>query len=348
MIKERLFHHALLLFSALFVFSMAFLCTFHPLLANETFELLPYQHTLTMTGYTRPVREMIVTSEVSGICLDMAVDVGDTVAPSGKISKVDRTFIELDIKANTLAQKLTKRQLQLEKKNYDRYTTLLTKQSTPQATLDEVSLNLDINKLQLQKLKNEEIRLQELYKRHLLTGPPGWLVMARMKEPGEYINKGDPVVTLGDYRKLLIPLALTFNELKVLQQITQIELYLPDIGTSVTGKIFRTAPGFDPSTRKISTELIIAGQPQSPEKNLRGGLRVEVQLVSPKQQNTFLVPVSALLNRYEAYWLVAPNKERQRVLYLGRSDNENFALISSSTLTSGSLFLKNPSSPTKE
>lgn len=312
------------------------------LLAAEFFELQPYLRTITLTGFTYPRQEITVTSEVSGRCLEIFGDIGDPVPENEELVKIDTTFIQLEIEANRIAQQQTRRQLEQEEKSLMRYTTLLSQKSTPQARLDEVNLAADLNRLTLQKLKNDAARLHEKLARHTLTAPKGWQIIERYTEPGEFIQAGRPVVRLGDFQSLLVPLAMTYSELQAISRQQQLSLYLPDIDKHVTATVYRSSPIFDAATRKIQIDLIINTSQLEKPKTLRGGMRVDLQFESPETTRSFVVPKSALISRYEATWLVQPDDLRIQVIYLGTTDNGESAIVSGESLLPGQTYQTSP------
>lgn len=328
----------LLIFLQILVFQMLPLSA----LCQETVALRPYSRTVTLTGFTYPLQEMTITSEVSGRCLKIFADIGDTVPENGRLAEIDTTFIQLDIEANRIAREQTSRQLTKEEKSLARYTTLLSQKSTPQAQLDEVALAADLYRINLKKLHNEAARLQEQLARHSLTGPPGWQLIERYAEAGEFIQAGKAVARLGDFRRLLIPLAVTYGELQAISQLDSLKLYLPDIDVTVAGAIYRTSPLFDPKTRKIQIDLIIEAYHERLQVPLRGGMRAELQFATEEKTAAFLVPSSALISRYEAHWLMRPDGTRMQVIFQGQSNDGQHAIISGSELSAGQRFLADP------
>lgn len=315
-----------------------------PAPCQETVELQPYLRTVTLTGFTYPLQEITITSEVSGRCLHFFVDIGETVSKKGQLAEIDTTFIQLDIEANRIAQEQTRRQLTQEEKNLARYTALLSQKSTPQAQLDEVVLAADLHKITLKKLHNEEVRLKEQLARHSLSAPPGWKLIERYTEPGEVIQAGKAVALLGDFRKLLVPLAVSYTELQDILLMSNLQIYLPDINETVATSIYRTSPLFDPKTRKIKIELAIDASHNTPQNTLRGGMRAELQFATKEKTGAFLVPSSALVNRYEAHWLVQPDGSRIQVVFQGNSRDRKFAIVSGNALHAGQRFLAKPDS----
>lgn len=310
--------------------------------SNELVSLQPYYRSVTLTGFTYPRQEMTITSEVSGKCRDIFADTGDLVPPNGALATIDTTFILLDIEANSIAQEQTARQLAEEEKSLARYTTLLNQKSTPQAQLDQVNLDADLHRLTLKKLKNEAVRLKEQLTRHTLTAPQGWKVIERFAEPGELIQSGKPVAHIGDFRKLLIPLALTYSELEAISSKQHLSLYLPDLDTKVSATIYRSSPVFDATTRKIHTDLIINADQTGLKEKIRGGMRAELQFTIQEETGTFLVPNSALVNRYEASWLTNAQNTPIQVIFIGKTGDGQFSIISGKSLKAGQKVQLNP------
>jgi hypothetical protein len=115
-----------------------------------------------------------------------------------------------------------------------------------------------------------------------------------------------------------------------------IELYFPDIDITTTATIHHVSPTFMATTKKIPVDLLIKNN--SIKNGMRGGLRAELQL-KQKEAAAFIVPLSAVINRYDAHWIVKENNERLKVLLLGNTEDGESAVISTTVLTeSDSIF----------
>lgn len=327
--------------TVLLCFLAFMLCQASQSYAQELIELRPYSRQLVYTGFTRPAKEMILSSEVSGKCKELLLDVGDTVN-SPDVAKIDDTFIRLDLQQNDIAQKKTLRQLELEEKTLARFTNLMQNNSTAQANFDEAAFNADNLRLNLQNLKAEETRLKELLARHTLQAPIGWQVMERYIEPGEYIRQGEPVLKLGNFDRLIIPFLLTYEEIDFLQNMKKILLNLPDINTSVPAEIYQISPDFNEQKKKTRIELITIMTNEAKMTQWRGGLRAKLKITGKTESDTFLIPFTALISRYEANWLVSEDGTQKRVILLGKSSIEDDAIITGQNLSAGEKVLASP------
>jgi RND family efflux transporter MFP subunit len=305
---------------------------------GETFVARAAPRRATLTGFTRARTLMTLVSEESGRVHKVVADVGDTLGEHGLFAELDTTFIELDLEANRADQQRLQSELTYNKKEMERYEQLVRSNNAPQSTLDN---NIRAHQSALQQLRAKQIEervLMERMKRFSLLGPPGWQVVTRFIEPGEWLTSGAKVAELGRFDVLLVPFALSSEEYRALgPKGSEVTLRLTDLGTDVTATVARVSPGFDAQSRKINVDLEIA----QGEFEFRGGLRVELALDMPDPGGAVLVPATALVKAYEEYFLITPEGARVRVVLLGGAD-DGMRRVSGPDVRAGDSFLVYP------
>ena len=302
-----------------------------PVRSTETFVAQSAARRSTLTGFTRARNAMTLVAEESGRVEKVLVDVGDVLGDDGLFAVLDTTFIRLDLAGNRADQERLKSDVNFHKKEMDRYAQLVETRTAAQSTLDS---NVRAHQSALQQLRAMQIQervLAERLERFSLVGPPGWKVVARHIEPGEWVSPGERVAELGRYDVLLAPFALTSAEYRALQeQGDAVALAFTDLGLDVPAKVERVSPGFDPDSRKINVDL-----------EIRGGLRVELVIDLPDPGGAVLVPKTALVKAYEEYFLIAPDGQRVRVVLLGAADND-MRRVTGENVRPGDSFLVKP------
>ncbi|MCF8043525.1 MAG: efflux RND transporter periplasmic adaptor subunit [Desulfarculaceae bacterium] len=292
---------------------------------------------LVFSGFTRARAKLRLVSEVAGRCQKVNYDVGGTIGSKGVFAVLDDTFTRLDLKSNQVEQKRLVSRVAFLDKDAQRYRNLVKRGSEAPSKLDRLDEELTQARLQLEALKTQAAILGERLSRHVIKAPPGWRVIERRVEPGSWVAAGGQVALLGDFRTLLVPLALSPDEFAILaRQAKQIKVSLPHLGVSVPAKVERLSPAFDPATRKIAVELELG--PEVSYK--RGGLRVELTLTAPDPSGAVLLPAGAVTERYQENWVTRVDGKSLRVVVLGPGPGGALR-VSSPQIKPGQKFLLN-------
>ena len=304
------------------------------------FTALPAACTVQLTGFTRARATMELVSEHSGKVTEVNFDVGDTIPANSVFVRTDPTFLELDLKRNLASQARAMSEIDYFDREAARYRTLVQRQTAAVSALDKLEQELTRSRHTLHELEVEEAVLREKLARTAVPAPSGWRVIRRFIEPGEWISAGQTAAVLGDFRKLLIPYALSPDEYHSLMELDpSIVLTLPDQGDrQIKARIFRVSPAFDPVTRKINVELAVSeGMPV-----MRGGFRCRLTISLPDRSGAVLAPKTALEQRYEDFWLVRKSGRKVRVLILGDGPDQETVRITSPDIRPGEKFYLHP------
>ncbi len=294
----------------------------------------PAAQAVTLTGFTRARAEIKLISEVAGRCVSVDAEVGDLIGKKGVFARLDATFTKLELENNLVEQSRLKSRLTYLEKDLKRTRTLVARKSQAQAKLDSEEQKFEQTRLQLRALAVQAKTLRERIARHTIKAPTGWQVMDRKVEPGQWVASGHEVGRVGDFRTLLVPLALTPKEYDALSSLQSISLKLPAASREVTAKIYRVSPAFDPATRKINLDLAI----QDGLTKKRGGLRAELTLHLPDPSGAVWLPTFAVSQRYQEFWLQRPDGSKVRVMVLGPGPEPNTLRLTSPEVSPGQRF----------
>ncbi len=304
----------------------------------STVDAQPSYQSVSLTGFSRARKVLALSSEIAGKVEQVYAELGEAIPETGLFACLDRTFIELERATNRSEQARIRAEIAYYEKQLERFRSLVKTSSSAQAQLDEAERSVLVFQQQLKALLIKQQSLAERSRRHCLQAPPGWLVMQRQIEPYQWIMSGQTVAEIGDFSSLLIPFAFTQTELLALQQSGEgLVLNFPELALSSPARIRHIAPGFDPVSRKIQVELEIDANVQLQ----RGGLRAELKLSMPDALGAILIPMTAVQERYEEYWLTRSTGEEIRVVYLGeqRRGDVLLARVVSDQIRIGDQFL---------
>jgi len=284
-----------------------------------------YRH-VTVTGFSRARNSMPLSTEVAGKVEKIFTDVGEPVPEHGQVACLDRTFVNIALaeEKNAIAQQQV--DIHYFQKQVGRYRKLVGNNSAAISQLDEYIRNLENTKHQAEAARLRQQYQQEKLNRHCIYAPPGWLMTERNVEPGQWLEVGGHVASVGNYMKLLVPLSLSVEELRVLQQNgDRLRVLLPDYRQSVPARIERISPEFDEKSRKTRVDLVL----EDALPTHRGGIRVDLTLKLPDPDDHFLIAEKALDRRFEEVWLERKDGTRLRVDVLTGTGNEQVRIQSS-------------------
>jgi RND family efflux transporter MFP subunit len=284
---------------------------------GDVFAARPAMRKISLIGYTRSRHTMEIVSEESGRCVKVTVDVGDRIGSEGVFAILDTTFIDLAIKKNQVNQKRLDNLITYHTKEVRRYTDLVESETAAESKLDSLENVRDQAVFEIQDLKVQEAELKERRARHHSKIPSGWTVTERTVEPGEWVSVGERLGRAGDFSALLVPFSLSPEEYNALKkQNSPIRLFFPDegeAGAAPEASLERISLAFDPETRKINVDLTVS----EGLSEKRGGLRAELTVMVPDPSGAVLVPASAVVERYEEFWLTRHDGKKVRVVFLG-------------------------------
>ena len=280
---------------------------------------------ITLTGYTRARTVIDLSTETDGKVEKVFADMGQKIPQNGKFACLDKTFVDLAIESNRADIERSIIDIDYFTKQVSRHRQLVNQNNSAQIQLDDAIRGLNTARQQSLMLKTKALELAERKRRYCIAAPPGWIVMKREIEPGEWVKQGDAVAKIGDFSRLLIPLALSMSEFSALNQSgDKLQVTLPALEATVPAHVEHVAPGFDEQSRKIILDLEIEGD----LNQKRGGLRAQLTLNLPAHSNAVLLPQNAVDERYEQHWVQRTTGERIKVVYLGRAKKESTGDVS--------------------
>ena len=296
--------------------------------AQETLVVERAQREVNLTGYTRAKTTVSISSEVSGKITARNYDIGQLVG-FDPFFLIDTTFIDFQIEATrqtikqlNITMQMKRSRLKYLKKEFDRIRELFQRNSTAGSKRDsaeedftQAKFETDSTAVQIAQAKTTLAELEERRRRHRISAPQGWSVTRVQVEVGEIVQINTPLASVGDYRNLVVPLALSADEYGTLKRLEEpFAAILEEV--PVKAMIRHIDPQFDEKTRKINLELEVHGY----TGNHRGGLR----LMLPLNVHTgrLQVPKAAVVNRYENPRVkIKSTGEDISVIVLGESNN---------------------------
>jgi membrane fusion protein (multidrug efflux system) len=177
--------------------------------------------------------------------------------------------------------------LDLSRANRDRSEVLLADEAISRREWEEASAQWQLDEANLRLA-------QAQLDKTVLRAPFDGLLGLRYISPGEYVQPGQPIVTLDDTD----PIKIDFRVPEVFSarlqdgQTVQVEVDAAP-GTTFSGRVYAVAPVVDPEGRSLLVRAVIP----NPERSLRPGMFAQVHLVMEERPDALMVPEQALFSR---------------------------------------------------
>ena len=245
-----------------------------------------------LTGTVTSARVAQLSTEVSGLVKKVNVEVGDRVETGAALLELDREIEQLIMAALQAATRQARAELADAKRRYEDAELLRKQKSISENELRLLEAEVEVDKSMLIKQQADERRQQARVERHTLRAPFDGVISERLTETGEWIEPGNPVLTL-----------VAVDELRIEFRVPQ-EFFIrinPQSTLSVTldalpervfdASIDTVVPVSDPSSRTFLVHATV----NADDMRMTPGMSVHGKLGLTTGREGVVVPRDAIL-----------------------------------------------------
>lgn len=295
----------------LFLYLWVFVFSISTILAQDFAVLEKTTNKIEIYGYTRAYKNLTIASEIAGKCLKTSGEIGSVVKEGEIIFTFEDTNTKLLMSQSKLGIDIVARQIVFLEKEVERTEKLLKKELVVDSIFNELVLKRDLAVFEKKMKENQLEQLVEELKKFTITGPVGFTLEQRFLEVGALAGPGVPLALYGDYQRLIIPISVTFDEFKILENKKEFDLELVDYQKKAKAKLLRRHSHFDEMSRKILVDLELLEYPIEKVGGIKTLLVLETQASS-----SFTINNKAINESYEEYFIVSEKNERINVKIL--------------------------------
>jgi membrane fusion protein (multidrug efflux system) len=245
--------------------------------STEVAKETSWQPTLDTVGSVAAVNGVTVSTDLAGIVSQIAFESGSKVHAGDLLVHLDTTQEEAQLHQ-------AEAQRDLAKVNLKRNTDLIGKKTISQS-------DYDTTEAMFHQMQATVDQYHAVIARKTLKAAFDGEAGIRQVNLGQYLNAGDPVVTLQSYDPIYVNFSLPQQDLSQLSVGQKVELHVDAFPKETfAGKITAINSLVDPATRNVQIQATLS----NPDAKLRPGIFVNVSVLMNESKAVVAVPATAL------------------------------------------------------
>lgn len=236
-----------------------------------------WQSSLGAIGTVAAVQGVVVSADLPGVVTTIAFDSGGRVAAGAVLVRLDTRQEEAQLEAAEAQQRLTAL-------SFERTRGLRGKGVTSQAEYDRAEA-------EAQQAQARVAEIRATIERKTIRAPFAGVLGIRQVNKGQYLNGGDPVVSLQALDAVYVDFSLPQQSIATVHTGAGVEILLEGVsGVVATGKITAIDAHVDPATRNVHMQATF----RNPDGRLRPGMFVDARVAVGESTPVLTLPASAI------------------------------------------------------
>ena len=263
-----------------------------PLVVVQTAEQQALIEEIPLTGSVVSPRSAQLSTEISGVVRQVAVEIGDDVKTGDALLRIDAELAELNLGLAQAETLQAKEELADVERRLDDARALARKQTVSKNELNSLSAEVQIKRAQLAGFVAKEKHQQSLLKRYRLYAPFDGVIAQRRAELGEWVQPGQWVLQLVATVSLRIDFQVPQTVFGKLAKAEGLEVKLDAFPQRrFLGRVERVIPVTDPNTRMFQIRVAL----EDSRISLAPGMSASAVLKIASGSKAVVVPRDALI-----------------------------------------------------
>lgn len=269
-------------------------------------------------GRLIPNREVVISSQVTGILMAYNADVGTAVAAGDELVNVDPTDYRLalnEVNANLLSAKA---RLAASQNAYKRAQSLLPGNVITPEMFDKSEAEYKSAQALVTQLETGVDIAQRRLDKTVISAPFGGYVTQRRVEMGQNLAIGDPVMAMADFNTMRVRIHLNERDYVHLDKDDPVTVRVDAFSdTSFPGRVDKIGIMADPRTNTFEIEILV----ENPGIILKAGLTARVSIRTEVIHDAIMIAQNCVIFREsgkEVFVVEEDNRAAPRKVKLGR------------------------------
>lgn len=238
-----------------------------------------WQPRIPAVGSVVAFRGTVISAEADGIVREILFEAGGMVEAGAELVRLDVDIEQAQLRAAEAAAYLARI-------SFKRTRELIVKKSVSQADFDSADVALRQANAQVDNLK-------AIIARKTVRAPFAGKLGIRNINLGQFLNKGDPVISLQSLDPVYVEFSLPQQRLGDLVEGLDVAVSSDAFpGQRFSGKVTAINPEIDPVTRSVRVQATLANG----DGRLRPGMFVSIDLILSHSEKVLFIPATAVLH----------------------------------------------------
>jgi membrane fusion protein (multidrug efflux system) len=255
----------------------------------EQKSLRPYVEAI---GTLKPFEEVIISSEVDGIVMNVKVSEGSPVAKGMTLVEINETDYRLEVRRAEASSRQTEASLANAKLEYERKSALYKEELVTKQQFDDISARLALAEGDLDRAKAILSLAKEKLAKTKIRSPLQGAVRDKKVTTGDYVKNGSQLLWIVKSDPIKLSFTVPEKEvgkLKTGQDVMFKVDSFPD--KEFTGRLSTIYPSLEEKTRTLQVEALVPNR----DAKLKPGLFAKVTLYTGPSRDLVVVPITAVL-----------------------------------------------------
>jgi len=247
---------------------------------------------ISLIGTTKPIRESVLASEVSGLVEAFFVKEGDFITKGTPLAVLGSTGARLRLKGAMAARAGIQAALILAEKELQRISHLKSTNSVAEKQYDEAFYNHSALEKDLLMNAADIEQLEYEISRKKVQAPFAGFVAAEHTQVGEWVNTGGPVVTLVDMNRILIAVDVPEKYMVGIKSKSKVRVVISSLGkTPRSATVSTILPMGESNARTFPVHMELANS----DFKIKSGMAAAVTFSVGEKRTVKLLPKDAIV-----------------------------------------------------
>ena len=278
-----------------------------------------FRETVRGIGTLRARETVEISPEMAGILRDTHFEEGQPVKRGDLLFTIDDSKLNRQLRERNAALEEAKARMEKAEKTAERISKLYKRHTVSEERWDQAVTEVEAARAEVSRLSAALELTRERFKDTRIRAPFRGVVSKRHVDPGDYVRRGEVMVTLYDTENMEAEVKIPERHMHRVQSEQKAELRIPAFPESVfSGRVRFVSPAVAEHTRDFLVKVSV----ENSERKLKPGTFAGITLITAVRESRPAVPEEALVATREGYivFVVENGKARRRTVRIGQRE----------------------------